>query len=462
MTQTTSEIYIVQKGDTLTKVAKVTGVSQARLVKLNDLKNPNRLQIGQPLYLSERVAFSVKALFLDSLRCPIENLSYQLVTDGKVHRGKTGKDGLSVEKISANAKSPVEILIKDAVGNWQKVGATVSGYGEKLITLISPYVMFKDKLEPHPPTAPTTPTPPAKPPATQPSKPTVPSKPQGSPTPNNPDVKKKKKKGKGGESVIEIGVDLPEALLQNMLAYEDKPITEADWKDVADSLRCEVNVLKAIAKVESGGRSAFWVINDTATHKVHAPKIMFERHYFHRLTCANGPSVKNRSGRYLHGKGVAGCTSPYDTYPDICWPVGYRSRSKLNQADAKMHDNRVDRGDIRDNSQDYLRLINAYRLNNEAALKSASWGKFQVMGANYSACGEGTVWSFVAKMCRNEVGQIELLAGFIKANTALWNAVKEKNWHLIAYNYNGPNYRNDTAYDVKMREAYEYYRNNTV
>ena len=225
MTQTTSEIYIVQKGDTLTKVAKITGVSLARLVKLNDLKNPNRLQVGQPLYLSERVAFSVKALFLDSLRHPIENLPYQLVTNGKVHRGKTGKDGLSIEKISTHARSSVEILVKDAVGNWQRVGATVSGYGEKLITLISPYVMFKDKLEPHPPTAPTTPTPSVKPPVAQPSKPSVPSKPQGTPTPNNPDVKMKKKKGKGGESVIEIGIDLPEALLQYMLAYEDRPIT---------------------------------------------------------------------------------------------------------------------------------------------------------------------------------------------------------------------------------------------
>lgn len=461
MTQTTTEIYIVQKGDTLTKVAKVTGISQARLVKLNDLKNPNQLQIGQPLYLSERVAFSVKVLFLDALRCTIENLPYQLVIDGKVHHGKSGKDGLSIEKISAHAKSSVEILIKDAVGNWQKVGATVSGYGEKLITLISPYVIFKDKLEPHPPTAPTTPTPPIKPPATQPSKPTVPPKPQGTPTPNNPDVKKKKKKGKGGESVIEIGIDLPDELLQYMLAYEDKPITLADWERVASGLRCEVNVLKAIAKVESGGRSAYWVINDTAEHKAHAPKIMFERHYFHRLTCANGPGLKS-GRRWLHGKGVPGCTSPHDIYPDICWPVGYRSKGKLNQQDTQMHDNRVDRGDIRDNSQDYLRLINAYRLNNDAALKSASWGKFQVMGNNFSACGERTVKSFVTKMCRNEVGQIELLAGFIKANAALWNAVKEKNWHLIAYNYNGPNYRNDTAYDVKMREAYEYYRNSTA
>lgn len=456
MTTPVSEIYIVQKDDNLIGIASKTGIPVSRLLKLNDLKNPNLLQIGQPLYLSERAAFSVKVLFLDALRYPIEKLAYQLVIDGKAYPGKTGKDGLSFEKITAHAKSTVEIVVKDTVGNWQRIATTASGYGEKLVTLISPYVSFKDKLEPHPPAAPTTPTPPAKAPATPAGKPTLPPKPQGSPTPNNPNVKKKKKKGKGGESVIEIGIDLPDDLLKYMQAYEDKPITDADWKDLAKKLECEINVLKAIAKVESGGRSAFWVINDTAKHKVHAPKIMFERHYFHRLTCANGPRLYAGKKR-LHGKGVAGCTSPHDIYPDICWPVGYRSRKKLDQKDTQMHDDQVDRGDIRDNQQDYLRLINAYRLNSDAALKSASWGKFQVMGANYGATGEGTVFKFVEKMCRNEVGQIELLAGFIKQNATLWKAVKEKDWHLIAYNYNGPNYKSDTDYDVKMKEAYEYY-----
>lgn len=461
MTQTTSEVYVVQKGDTLAKIARTTGVPVPSLIKFNGLKNLKSLQTGQVIYLNEHAAFSVKALFLDAVRYPIGNLVYQLIIDGKVHQGKTGKDGLSFEKITAHAKSSVEILIKDAVGNWQKVGTTVSGYGEKLITLISPYISFKDKLEPHPPEAPTTPSPARKHPAPQKSKPTLPPKPSGSPMPNNPDVRKKKKKGKGGESVIEIGIALPNDLLTYMQAYEDKPITEKDWKRIAEDLKCEINVLKAIAKVESGGRSAFWVINDTAQHKVHAPKIMFERHYFHRLTCANGP-LPNTKTKLRHGKGVPGCKSPYDDHYDICWPIGYRSRKKLNQHDNQMHDNQVARDDIRDNQRDYLRLINAFRLNKEAALKSASWGKFQVMGENFNRCGERTVDQFIEKMCRNEVGQIELLAGFIKTNSKLWQAVKEKNWQLIAYHYNGPNYKNDTDYDVKLKESYEYYCKNTA
>ncbi|MDE1714958.1 N-acetylmuramidase domain-containing protein (plasmid) [Chromobacterium amazonense] len=470
MTQTTSEVYLVQKGDTLSQIAKNTGVSLPRLIKLNGLKNPNQLEIGQALYLSERAAFSVQALFLDALRHPIENLAYQLVIDGKAHPGKTSKNGLSIEKVSAKADSTVEVLIKDLVGNWQRVGATVSGYGEKLITLVSPYVSFKDKLDPHPKDAPITATPADKKTSAESKKPALPKKPTGQATPNNPAVKKKKKKGKGGESVIEIGIELPEDLLAYMQAYEDKPISDDDWKEIARSLECEVNVLKAIANVESGGNTAFWVVNDKVGKKVHAPKIMFERHYFHRLTCANGPHFNTVKKRY-HGISVPGCKSPYDTHPDICWPIGYvsvgkrKKQKKIGDSNANMPDGVIEKTDIRDNQQDYLRLINAYRLKKMEALKSASWGKFQIMGENYAMCGVDSIEEFVMKMCKNEKGQIQLLAGFIRKKAALWKAVKEKNWHLIAHNYNGPDYQKQTPppfYDEKMKVAYEYYCKTTA
>ncbi|EEG07218.1 LysM peptidoglycan-binding domain-containing protein [Pseudogulbenkiania ferrooxidans] len=455
MTQMPTEIHIVQEGDTLSLIAKSRGVPLSKLIKLNKLQNPNRLQVGQPIYLSERAAFSIRVLFLDALRHPIENLAYQLVIDGKAHHGKAEKNGLSDEKVTRHADSTVEILAKDFMGNWQRLGATVSGYGEKLITLVSPYISFKDQLEPHPAGAPTTPTPADKKPVPSKAKPDLPKKPAGNPVPNNPDVKKKKKKGKEGESVIEIGVDLPKQLLQYMQAFEEKPISKDDWSNLARDLKCEVNVLKAIAKVESGGRSAFWVINDTHAHKVHAPKLVFERHHFHRLTCANGPHFNSKKKRY-HGPGVPGCKSPYDIYPDICWPVAYRKAKYLKQEDKALPDGRVDNEDIYDNRQDYLRLINAYGRNSEAALKSASWGKFQVMGFNHAACNATEVETFVQMMCRNEAGQIELLAGFIEKNPGLWAAVKAKDWANIAKHYNGPSYKTYN-YDVKLKEAYEQY-----
>jgi len=45
-----NSIYIVEKGDTLAKIAKITGVSVSRLIKYNNLE-ANTIKIGQKLYL---------------------------------------------------------------------------------------------------------------------------------------------------------------------------------------------------------------------------------------------------------------------------------------------------------------------------------------------------------------------------------------------------------------------------
>lgn len=93
------------------------------------------------------------------------------------------------------------------------------------------------------------------------------------------------------------------------------------------------------------------------------------------------------------------------------------------------------------------------------------------MGANHEICGARTVKAFVEDMCKNEAGQIELLAKYIrykpqvwkdKNNKALgkeislWDAVKTKNWQAIAFNYNGENYKK-YGYDTKLMAAYEEY-----
>lgn len=450
MTETVSGIYIVKRGDTLSGIARTTGKSIAELVRLNQIKDKNKIAVGQRLYLSDQKVFAAQGLFVDALRHPIENLRHRLVFDGKIVAGITGSHGLTREVVTKDASSKIEIQVLDFEGYWRSLGSVVSGYGKKLITLVSPNLVFKGQLEPHPPGAPVQADAKAHPQKTSiAEKPALPPKVQGESSKNNPAVKLRKTKGKKGESVIQIGIDLPQELLAFMQAYEDRRITEKEWEFFAGKLECEVNVLKAIAKVESGGNVAFWRINDTSSQKAHAPKIMFERQYFHRLT----------KGKYDN------------TNPDISWPVGYRDSKRLNRADATMHDGQVDKDDIRDNTQDYLRLINAYRLDKEAALKSASWGKFQIMGANHEICGERFVNDFVAKMCKNEAGQIELLAGFIRNNPrqwkdrknkslgkeiSLWEAVKIKNWQAIAFNYNGPKYK-DGRYDDKIKAAYEVY-----
>ena len=205
----------------------------------------------------------------------------------------------------------------------------------------------------------------------------------------------------------------------------------------------------AIAKVESGGRSAFWRLN--RGDGAHIPAILYERHYFSDLT----------NGKYD------------STHPDISWPVGYRKKSQLGSTDKKMHDHKVDADDIYSSyATSYLRLINAYRLDPGAALQSCSWGKFQIMGRNYVLCGAASIEEFVSAMCAAELGQIQLLAGFIQKKPrawknpknkalgkeiSLWDAVKTKDWKAIAFNYNGPSYAT-YGYDTKIQAAYDAYK----
>ncbi len=50
-TQPTTIMYVVQKGDTILAIAKKYGVRPDTLVRINDLKNPERLSIGQELVI---------------------------------------------------------------------------------------------------------------------------------------------------------------------------------------------------------------------------------------------------------------------------------------------------------------------------------------------------------------------------------------------------------------------------
>ncbi|WP_339174428.1 LysM domain-containing protein [Anoxybacillus sp. FSL W8-1294] len=43
------EYYIVKKGDALTKIAKKYGTTVQNLVKLNNIKNPDLIRVGQKL-----------------------------------------------------------------------------------------------------------------------------------------------------------------------------------------------------------------------------------------------------------------------------------------------------------------------------------------------------------------------------------------------------------------------------
>lgn len=472
--------YRVKHGDTLSAIAQRCGRTISELTNFNKITNPNQLKIGQVLYLSKETAFGVSFLFLDTLRYPIENLPYRLQFDDQTTQGITDQMGAVIDKITTrNALSKVEVWIKNADNQWQRVTATVSGYGHKLITLVSGFVVFKGQTELLPDGAPPKPIlqPPTPPKPNGPQAP-MPPRPTGDPSNNNPDLKHKKHKGPQGQSVITVGVDIPEGLMQLFQNYTGEEITEGMWDSKAKELQCEKEVLKAFAQVESKG-AAFKRIN-SHNHSGIIPTILYERHIFHRLTCANGPSIYKtdlNTGKYLrdahgnkipnHGKHVLGCLSPHDKYPDICYPsqfvgtVDKKGHATLHTDNSRMPDGKVEESD-QYGKRSYLRLINAYRLDNDAALSACSWGKFQVMGAEHQTSGRYSIKQFMDRMCTSEVKQLEILQSFIrnKAGGLLLQAVREKDWNNMALYYNGSG---DVAtYSSKLKNTYEKLKKDTA
>jgi hypothetical protein len=433
--QAMNDPYLVVKGDKVATVAKRAGLTVEELRRLNHIATKETLAAGQTLYLSDRTSYGFSTLFLDALRHPIENLNYQLRFDGQVITGKTPANGMAPRKITKDADSKIEVWVQDPQGQWQRCIKTTSDYGHKLLTWVSASVVVTSKTEAQPAGVPTQPAPPAsaaplaKP---GPSSQAAPPKPaSGTPSKNNKAVKTKVAKTPQGQPVLQISVDIPKGLLDYFAKFKGGEISAENWTTTATELTCEEAVLKAISVVESGGNSSFWRLNKG--DGAHIPAILFERHYFSRKT----------SGIYN------------ETYPDVSWPVGYRKKSKLQTKDKTMPFNKVEIPDVySDRVSSYLRLIEAYRLDPDAALKSCSWGKFQVMGDNFAACGALTLTAFVDAMCTSEYEQLRLLSGFIQRKPRLWTAVKTKDWKAIALNYNGPGYKT-FSYDTKLKAAYE-------
>lgn len=183
-----------------------------------------------------------------------------------------------------------------------------------------------------------------------------------------------------------------------------KTITENDYQAAADLLQVDVATIKAVAEVESAGNG--FLSNGQ-------PKILFEGHWFHKLT----------GGEY---------TNPENA--NISYPKWKKDYYNENQ---------------------HARLAKAVRLDRDAALKSASWGKFQIMGFNFQMAGFENLQSFINAMYQSEGAQLLAFVNFIK-NTGLDPYLRRKNWTEFARRYNGRGYAKN-KYDVKLANAYKKY-----
>src|SRR5215210_1762377 len=140
-------------------------------------------------------------------------------------------------------------------------------------------------------------------------------------------------------------------------------MSDAAIGKAASDLGCDVAAVKAVIDVESRGG----FLDDKR------PKILFERHYFCRLTKgqhdAAAPDVSSKAaGGYKGGK------------------------------------------------REYDRLSQAMALNEDAAMQSASWGAFQIMGAHFDKLGFASVGAFCDAMCESEDKQLDVFVRFVKLN----------------------------------------------
>lgn len=177
------------------------------------------------------------------------------------------------------------------------------------------------------------------------------------------------------------------------------PLTPEDFARAAAALGCSVAAVRAVVEVESKGG----FLPDGR------PRILFERHKFSALTNhaydADHPAISARQpGGYLGGE------------------------------------------------REYDRLGEALALDRKAALKSASWGAFQIMGFNHAAAGYDDVESFVAAMVSGHAAQLQAFVTFVQGS-GLAAALAAQDWPAFARGYNGPDYAR-FGYDSKIAAAF--------
>ncbi|MED5696121.1 N-acetylmuramidase family protein [Enterobacter ludwigii] len=186
--------------------------------------------------------------------------------------------------------------------------------------------------------------------------------------------------------------------------YNGDKIYDTDYEDAAKELGCEVAAIKAVAKTETGSYGSYFKFEDNDDY---VPAILFERHHFHKYT-----------------------NEKYDQFEDISNSVA---------------------GGYGATSVQYTKLVKAYALDKKAALKSASWGKFQILASNFVTAGYTSPEDFVFALSKSEKNQLKAFVSFIKADRVLLHSIRTKDWLSFAKRYNGPR---QNGYDLKMERNY--------
>jgi N-acetylmuramidase len=195
------------------------------------------------------------------------------------------------------------------------------------------------------------------------------------------------------------------ALFARLSNKTPTPLTAADFASAASALGVSPKMVKAVREVEVAGDSF-----DTDGR----PRILFERHIFHRKTGgafdSSHPVISNR---------VAG---------------GYGKFSAQ-----------------------YGKLGDACALDPDAAFQAASWGAFQVLGSNAVSLGYGSAFEMALALTASEAAHLDSFVRFVRVNklVAALRACKPGDAaSCVAFvrAYNGPNFAKN-SYHTKLANA---------
>ena len=185
--------------------------------------------------------------------------------------------------------------------------------------------------------------------------------------------------------------------LERLRRQDGESLKRADFEEAAHRLGCEWEFIAAVAIKESR-RLGF--ADDGR------PIIRFEPHLFNRIT----------DNRFVpeHGEMIR--------------------RAFSRQADRWTH------------------FAQVYALDPEAALRSASFGMFQVLGDNYPQMGMANAHDYVAALARSEKDQLAAFEAYVRRRNLL-DEMRDKNWAGFARVYNGPAYQQN-QYDTLLERHF--------
>ena len=190
-------------------------------------------------------------------------------------------------------------------------------------------------------------------------------------------------------------------------------LCDHDFADMAQRLGVEEAALRAVVEVECSSRGGF--LSDGR------PRILFEGHIFWKQLLARGINPEPLAA----------------AHPDILHPRWTRTHYKGGKGE-------------------WERFERAAAISPEAAVESASWGLFQIMGFHWKSCGCASPSDFRRRMESSEREQMALALKFLE-KTGIVRWLKTKDWCTFALRYNGSGYKAN-RYDERLAAAYRKFK----